>query len=59
MLQFYAVKNMFYSIKKSRKNLVDKMKVSTFALAKAEGATAPRGCWGGLKIFSAKNLVVK
>ena len=44
MLQFYAVKNMFYSIKKSRKNLVVKMKVSTFALAKAEGAAALRGC---------------
>ena len=44
MLQFYAVKNMFYSIKKIRKNLVDKMKVSTFALAKAEGAAAPKGC---------------
>ena len=42
MLQLYVVKNMFYSIKKSRKNLVVKMKVSTFALAKAEGATAPR-----------------
>ena len=28
--------------KKIRKNLVVKMKVSTFALAKAEGAAAPR-----------------
>ena len=42
MLGLSAVKNMFYSIKKSLKNLVVKMKVSTFALAKAEGAAAPR-----------------